>query len=405
MNSFSRLTRLPPYVFTVMGQLKEELIAKKIEVYDFGLGNPDQPTPTHIIDALNEAVKNPLLHRYVAAKGILPLRQAIANWYGNRFNVDVNPDSEVLVTVGSKEGLAHLALAVLDEKSTALVPNPCYPVHYYGCLIAGATVHSLELTDLNQFLHSIEKAVKTVSPKPTVLILNFPSNPTTQIVDLAFFERIVALAKEHQFWVVHDFAYADIVFEGYKAPSILEVPGAFEVAIESYTLSKSYNMAGWRIGFLCGNKTLVQATAKIKSYIDYGTFAPIQMAAVAALESPENTVADIRRQYEYRRNVMCRGLETAGFKVNIPKATMFLWLKIPDAYVEMGSFEFAKLLLREAHVVVSPGIGFGSAGEHYVRLSLVENNDRMELALKNIQRVMQTRVHYEESVPGVISSA
>jgi alanine-synthesizing transaminase len=387
MNNFPRMKKLPPYIFSAMDQIKKEIIATGAEIYDFGLGNPDQPTAPHIVETLREAVLNPASHRYAPSRGIIELRHSICQWYEKKYHASLNPETEAIVTIGSKEGLAHLALAILGKEDTVLVPDPCYPVHYYGCLIADANVERISLFPEENFLDRLEKMVQTTKPK--LLMLNFPGNPTTQCVDLVFFEKVVALAKQYQFWVMHDLAYADLVFDGYKAPSILQVPGAKEVAVESYTLSKTYSMAGWRVGFMCGNATLIDALARIKSYLDYGSFAPVQLAAIAALEGPQESVADLCKLYQHRRDVMCAGLEEAGWVVNKPKASMFLWLKIPEPYRAMGSMEFTKQLLREAHVVFSAGIGFGHQGDDYIRISLVENDMRMKQALENIKKFMQ----------------
>lgn len=389
MNNFPRMNKLPPYIFSAMDQIKQEIIASGAKIYDFGLGNPDQPTAPHIIETLREAALNPKLHRYAPSQGIIELRRAICHWYEKKYNVVLNPATEAIVTIGSKEGLAHLALAILGKEDTVLVPDPCYPVHYYGCVIADATVERISLFPENDFLDRLEKQLQTMHPKPTLLILNFPNNPTTQCVDLAFFERVVALAKEHQIWVIHDLAYADLVFDGYKAPSILQVPGAKEVAVESYTLSKTYNMAGWRVGFMCGNSTLINALGRIKSYLDYGSFAPVQMAAIAALEGPHDSITALCQLYQHRRDVMARGLQAAGWTVNQPKASMFLWLPIPERYRQWGSMEFCQQLLRHAHVVFSAGIGFGKEGDHFIRISLVEDDQGMMQALANIKKWME----------------
>ena len=389
MNHFPRIKKLPPYIFSAMDQIKKEIIATGAEIYDFGLGNPDQPTAPHIIKAMQEAVLNPALHRYAPSRGIPELRRSICHWYEKKYSTQLDPETEAIVTIGSKEGLAHLMLAILGDEDTVLVPDPCYPVHYYGCLIADANVERISLFPEEDFLNRLEKKVEVIKPK--LLMLNFPGNPTTQCVDLSFFERVVALAKKHKFWVMHDLAYADLVFEGYKAPSILQVPGAKEVAVESYTLSKTYSMAGWRVGFMCGNPILIDALARIKSYLDYGSFAPVQMAAIAALEGPQDSVAELCQLYQHRRDVMCEGLKEAGWEVNKPKASMFLWLKIPEPYRALGSMEFTKLLLRETHVVFSAGIGFGQQGDDYIRISLVENDERMEKALSNIKKFMKNK--------------
>ncbi|MEO8401757.1 MAG: aminotransferase class I/II-fold pyridoxal phosphate-dependent enzyme [Gammaproteobacteria bacterium] len=389
MDQFSRMNRLPPYVFSVMEQLKLQVMAKGTDVFDFGIGNPDQPTPPHIVEALREAVLLPGVHRYAPSKGILELRKSICNWYGRRFNVDLSPESEAIVTIGSKEGLAHLALATMSAEDTVIVPNPCYPVHHFGNVIADANVLYVPLLPDVDFISTLESTLKDAWPKPKMLVINFPANPTTQCVDLDFFTKIIEIAKEHQLWVVHDMAYADIVFDGYRAPSILQVPGAKEIAVESYTLSKTYNMAGWRVGFMCGNAKLIQALARIKSYMDYGSFTPIQMAAIAALEGPQDCVTEICTMYQHRRDMMCKGLKTAGWDVSIPQATMFIWAKIPEQFRHLGSLEFAKLLVHQANVVMSPGIGFGEYGNEYVRIGLVENDQRMQEALKNISQFMR----------------
>lgn len=389
MNDFPRMKRLPPYVFSVMDQLKSQITKQGINVFDFGMGNPDQPTPPHIVEALRAASLDPQWHRYAPVRGILPLRKSICEWYQKRFNVDLDPESEAIVTIGSKEGLAHLALATVGEDDTVLVPNPCYPVHQFGFVIADAEVLHIPLLPNIDFIEVLEKSIQESWPKPKMLVLNFPANPTTQCVDLDFFTKIVAIAKEHNIWVVHDLAYADIAFDGYKAPSILQVPGAKDIAIESYTLSKTYNMAGWRVGFMCGNATLVNALARIKSYLDYGSFGAIQVAAIAALEGPQDCVTDVCNMYQRRRDMMCTGLKAAGWNFEVPQATMFVWSEIPEPFRHLGSLEFAKLLLQEANVVVSPGIGFGEYGNHYVRLSLIEDEPRMQQALQRIQDFMR----------------
>lgn len=390
MDSFLRLKRLPPYVFSVMDQLKSQLIQEGKNIFDFGMGNPDQPTPPHIVEALREASLDPATHRYASTRGILPLRQAICRWYKRKFNVELNPETEAISTIGSKEGLAHLAIATVTEDDIVLVPNPCYPVHHFGHVIADAEVRSIPLLPHVDFIGELEKTIKESWPRPKMLVLNFPANPTTQCVDLEFFTKIIALAKEYNIWVVHDLAYADIVFDGYQAPSILQVPGAKDIAIEAYTLSKSYNMAGWRVGLMCGNAKLVNALAQIKSYLDYGSFAAIQMAAIAALEGPQDCVEQIRLRYQQRRDVMCAGLKNAGWKINIPKATMFVWADIPEQFHHLGSLEFSKLLLRETNIAVSPGIGFGECGNRHVRISLIENEERMQEAFQHLNQFMRS---------------
>lgn len=388
-DDFVRMKRLPPYLFSVLDDLQKEVVASGAKVFDFGLGNPDQATAPHIVEALREAALNSAWHRYAPSPGILPLRQAVSRWYGRRYQVELDPEKETIVTIGSKEGLAHLALAITSAGDTVLVPDPCYPVHHWGFVIADATVKRIPLLPDIDFLATLETTLDTMEPKPKLLVLNFPTNPSTLCVDLDFFARVIELAKKHKIWVLHDLAYAELVFDDYKAPSILQVPGAKDIAVESYTLSKTYNMAGWRVGFLCGNRTLVGALKHIKSYLDYGSFAAIQVAAIAALEGPQDTVTEMCKMYQHRRDVMCAGLKAAGWDVMVPKATMFLWLKIPKSFQEMGSLEFAQLLLREAHVRVSPGVGFGQYGDGYVRFSLVEDDPGMQKALENIKRFMQ----------------
>ncbi|HSP00881.1 MAG TPA: alanine transaminase, partial [Thioalkalivibrio sp.] len=328
-------------------------------------------------------------HRYSMSRGIPRLRRAICRWYKDHFDVDLDPETEAIVTIGSKEGLAHLALATLGPGDAVLVPNPAYPIHPYGCVIAGADIRHVPLTEEVDFFAELEKAIQDSWPRPKMLILNFPANPTTQCVDLEFFEKVVAIAREHGIWVVHDLAYAEIVFDGYKSPSILQVPGAKDVAVEFYTLSKSYNMPGWRVGFMCGNPKLVSALGRIKSYLDYGTFTPIQVAAIAALEGPQDCVEEIRQLYLRRRDVLCDGLNALGWKVEKPKATMFVWAPIPEQYLHLGSLEFSKKLLKEARVAVSPGIGFGSYGDTHVRFGLIENEHRTRQALRGIKAMFR----------------
>ncbi|MBN4052972.1 alanine transaminase [Gammaproteobacteria bacterium AH-315-K14] len=382
---FPRINRLPPYVFNIVNDLKAKARARGEDIVDFGMGNPDQPTPKHIVDKLIEVTERGNTHRYSVSRGIPRLRRAICNWYKDRFEVELDPETEAIVTIGSKEGLAHLALATVGPGDAVLVPNPSYPIHPYGFVIAGADIRHVPLTADVDFFSELEKAIKDTWPKPKMLVLNFPGNPTTQCVELEFFEKVVAIAKEHQIWVVHDLAYADIVFDGYKPPSIMEVPGAKEVAVEFFTLSKSYNMPGWRVGFMVGNPKLVAALARIKSYLDYGMFTPIQVAAITALEGPQECVKEIADMYCSRRNVLCEGLCALGWGVEKPKATMFVWAPIPEQYLEMGSIEFSKKLLKEAKVAVSPGVGFGDYGEGFVRFGLIENEHRTRQALRGIR--------------------
>ena len=389
MEEFPRIKRLPPYVFNIVNQLKAEARARGEDIIDFGMGNPDQPTPQHIVDKLTEAAQRGDTHRYSVSRGIPRLRKAIAGWYADKFDVAIDPETEAIVTIGSKEGLAHLALATLGPGDSVLVPNPAYPIHPYGCVIAGADIQYVPMTPGVDFFLELEKAITDNWPRPKMLILNFPGNPTTHCVELEYFERVVKIARENEIYVVHDIAYAEIVFDGYKAPSILQVPGAKEVAVEFYSLSKSYNMPGWRVGFMCGNATLVNALARIKSYLDYGMFTPIQVAAITALEGDQQCVVDIRDRYLARRNVLCDGLNGMGWKVERPRATMFVWAPIPEAYRQMGSLEFSKKLLQEARVAVSPGIGFGSYGDDHVRFSLIENEHRTRQALRGLRQMLR----------------
>jgi alanine-synthesizing transaminase len=385
MEQFPRIKRLPPYVFNITGELKAAARKRGEDVIDFGMGNPDQPTPAHIVDKLVETVRRGNTHGYSVSKGILRLRKAICNWYEWRYGVELDPEREAIATIGSKEGIAHLALATLDAGDVVLVPNPSYPIHIYGPVISGADIRHVRMLPGVDFFEELEQAIKDSYPKPKMLILNFPSNPTTQCVDLPFFERIVAIAKEYGIYVVHDLAYADIVFDGYKAPSIMQVRGAKDVAVEFFTLSKSYNMAGWRVGFMVGNPDLVGALARIKSYHDYGTFTPIQVAAIVALEGPQECVEQVRMTYQKRRDVLCSGLNNLGWNVQTPKASMYIWAPIPQAYGAMGSLEFAKKLLADAKVAVSPGIGFGQYGDDHVRFSLIENEARTRQALRGLR--------------------
>lgn len=382
---FSRIERLPPYVLAEVTRLKAAARARGEDIIDFGMGNPDQPTPQHIVDKLVEAAQRGDTHRYSMSKGIPRLRRAITNWYRDRYQVELDPETQAIVTIGSKEGLAHLALAMMSPGDAALVPNPAYPIHPYGFVIAGADIRHVPMSDEVDFFEELHKAIVDSWPKPKVLVLNFPGNPTADCVELDFFEKVVAVARENDIWVIHDLAYADIVFDGYKAPSILQVPGATDIAVESFSLSKSYNMPGWRVGFMCGNETLVGALSRIKSYLDYGMFTPIQIAAIAALEGPQDCVTEIRDMYQSRRDVLCEGLNSLGWHIKPPKATMFVWARIPQAYADMGSLEFSKKVLQEAKVAVSPGLGFGSYGDQHVRFALIENEHRTRQAIRGIR--------------------
>ncbi len=388
---FQRINRLPPYVFAIVNELKAAARARGEDIIDFGMGNPDQPTPPHIVEKLVEAAQRPDTHRYSMSKGIPRLRRAICNWYQERYQVELDPESQAIVTIGSKEGLAHLALACMGPGDSVLVPNPAYPIHPYGFVISGADVRHVPMVPGVDFFEKLVETIEGSWPRPKMLVLNFPGNPTTHCVELDFFEKVIDIAKKYGIWVIHDIAYADIVFDGYVAPSILQVPGADEIAVEFFSMSKSYNMPGWRVGFMCGNKTLVAALARIKSYLDYGTFTPIQVAAIRALEGPQDCVHEIRDMYQQRRDVLCEGLNGIGWEVESPKATMFVWAPIPELYKEMFkeaesvSLEFSKKLLNDAKVAVSPGVGFGAYGDDHVRFSLIENAHRTRQAIRGIR--------------------
>ena len=385
IEEFARIKRLPPYVFNIVNELKATARARGEDIIDFGMGNPDQPTPKHIVDKLVEAAQRPDTHRYSLSRGIPRLRKAICDWYGRRYDVDLDYDRHAIVTIGSKEGLAHLALATMGPGDAVLVPNPAYPIHPYGFAIAGADIRHVPLTPGVDFFAELEKAIKDSWPRPKMLTLNFPGNPTTQCVELDFYEKVVDIARETNLWVIQDLAYADLVFDGYRAPSILQVDGAMECAVEFFSLSKSYNMPGWRVGFMCGNETLVAALARIKSYLDYGMFTPIQVAAISALDGPQDCVQEICGMYKSRRDVLCDGLNSLGWPVERPRGTMFVWAPIPEPYREMGSLEFSKKLLVDAKVAVSPGVGFGSYGDDHVRFGLIENEHRTRQAVRGIR--------------------
>ena len=389
MEEFSRIKRLPPYVFNIVNQRKAKFRAAGEDIVDFGMGNPDQAAPEHIIKKLVEASQREDTHRYSLSRGIPRLRKSICDWYQRKFNVELDPEEEAIVTIGSKEGLAHLALAMLSPGDAVLVPNPAYPIHPYGCVIAGAEVIYVPLTEEADFFSELEKAIRDSWPKPKLLILNFPGNPTTQCVEAEFFERVVAMAKEHNIWVINDIAYAEIVYDGYQPPSILQVSGAKDIAVEFYSLSKTYNMPGWRVGFMCGNRVLVDALARLKSYLDYGMFTPIQVAAIAALDGPQDCVESICQTYKSRRDVLVEGLNNMGWKVTPPKATMFVWAKIPSSFATQGSLDFSMQMLEQAKVAVSPGIGFGQYGDTHVRFSLIENEHRTRQALRGIKKMLR----------------
>jgi alanine-synthesizing transaminase len=389
MREFSRIKRLPAYVFNITNELKMAARRRGDDVIDLSMGNPDGPTPKHIVDKLVEASQRMDTHGYSVSKGIPRLRKAICDWYQRRYAVELDPDAEAIVTIGSKEGLAHLMLACLERGDTVLVPNPSYPIHIYGAIIAGADIRSVRMTPGVDFFAELERAIRELTPKPKMLILGFPSNPTAQCVELSFFEKIIALARQHDILVVHDLAYADIVFDdGWVnncAPSIMQVPGAREVAVEFFTMSKSYNMAGWRIGFMVGNRELVHALARIKSYHDYGSFTPIQVASIVALEGPQECVEQVRRTYEKRRNVMVKALHDIGWMVEVPRASMYIWAKIPDLYAKEGSIAFAKRLIEQAKIAVAPGVGFGDYGDDHVRIALIENEHRLRQAVRGVR--------------------
>src|SRR5499427_6808696 len=389
MIDFPRIRRLPPYVFNITAELKMAARRRGEDIIDMSMGNPDGATPKHIVEKLIETVQRPDTHRYSVSKGIPRLRRAICTWYGRRYGVELDAESEAIVTIGSKEGIAHLALATLERGDIVLVPNPSYPIHIYGPVIAGADIRHVRMTPDADFFDELERAIKESFPKPKMLIINFPSNPTSQCVELEFFERIVGLARQHGIFVVHDLAYADIVFDGYRCPSIMQVPGARDVAVEFFTMSKSYNMAGWRIGFMVGNKDLVSALARIKSYHDYGTFTPIQVASIVALEGPQDCVEEHRLKYQKRRDVMVKGLHEAGWMVDNPRASMYIWAKIPEAYAKLGSLGFAKKVLKDAKVAVSPGVGFGEYGDDHVRIALIENEARTRQAVRGIKEMFR----------------
>ena len=387
MEEFRRIKRLPPYVFSIVDALKIEARRRGEDIIDLGMGNPDVPTPKPIIDKLVEAVSNPRNHKYSASKGIYKLRLAITNWYKKRYNVDLDPDTEAIATIGAKEGIAHMALSTIGSGDLVLVPTPAYPIHPYSVIIAGGDLLTVPLREGSDFFQDLISAVKQTWPKPKMLILSFPHNPTTTVVDFEFFQKVVDFAKENKLFIIHDFAYADLVFDGYQAPSFLQVPGAKEVGVEFFSLSKSYSMPGWRVGFCVGNSHLIGALTRLKSYYDYGIFQPIQIASIIALNELQESVIEIVDIYQKRRDTLIEGLSRAGWKMEKPKATMFIWAKIPDEFSKMGSLEFSKLKLKESKVAVSPGIGFGDCGEGYVRFALVENEHRINQAVRGIRKM------------------
>ena len=385
---FQRIKRLPPYVFSIIDVMKMEARHRGEDIVDFGMGNPDLPTPPHVVAKLIEAAAKPANHRYSVSRGIYKLRVAITKWYQRRYGVTIDPDSEAIVTIGAKEGLSHLAWATIDPGDVVLCPSPTYPIHQYSVVLAGGDLRCIPLTTSEEFFGNLDEAIRQTWPKPKMLIISFPHNPTTQVVELDFFEKIVKAAKEHEFLVVHDLAYADLTFDGYQAPSFLQAAGAKDVGVEFFSLSKSYNMPGWRVGFCVGNKEIVQALARIKSYLDYGIFQPIQIAAIQALDGPQDCVEEICSMYQKRRDSLLDGLDRAGWHIPRPKGTMFVWAEIPEPAKKMGSVEFCKYLLKEAQVAVSPGIGFGQYGDEHVRFALIENEHRTKQAVRKIKKAL-----------------
>ncbi|HEX9759109.1 MAG TPA: alanine transaminase [Nitrospiria bacterium] len=389
MEPFEKINRLPPYVFSIVNSMKIESRQRGEDIIDFGMGNPDLPTPPHVVDKLIEAVQNPKNHRYSASRGIQKLRMAIVNWYQRNYGVSLDPETEVIVTIGSKEGISHLVLAAIGPGDVVLTPSPTYPIHTYSVIISGGQVRSIPLSADRDFFEDMTQAYNEAWPRPKMLIINFPHNPTTQVVDEGFFKKIVDFAQQNNMMVIHDLAYADLVFDGYKAPSFLQVPGAKDIGVEFFTLSKSYSMPGWRVGFCVGNKEMIGALSKIKSYLDYGIFQPIQIASIIALNGPQHCVQEVVEIYRNRRDVLVQGLNRIGWKVEKPRATMFVWAKIPEPFREMGSLEFSKRLLTEARVAVSPGIGFGASGDDSVRFALVENEHRTRQAIQGIKNILK----------------
>lgn len=388
MKEFARLNRLPPYVFTMVNKIKMDARHAGEDIVDLGMGNPDMPTPKHIVDKLVEASRKGRNHRYSASMGITKLRMAISDWYKRRFDVDIDPNTEAIVTIGAKEGISHLVLVTIRPGDVIFSPSPTYPIHPYSAIIAGGDVRGIPLGPDQDFFENLVAATKQTWPKPKMLIISFPHNPTTEVVDIGFFERIVDYAKEHRIMVIHDLAYADLVFDGYKPPSLLQVPGAKEIGVEFFSLSKSYNMPGWRVGFCVGNPEIVGALRRIKSYLDYGIFQPIQIASIIALNGPQDCVKEIVGTYKKRRDTLINGLNRSGWPVKSPKATMFVWAKIPEQYIDMGSVEFSKMLIQKAGVAVSPGLGFGEYGDEYVRFALIENEMRTNQAIRGLRKIL-----------------
>ena len=389
MEEYHRIKRLPPYVFSIIDEIKFKARRRGEDIIDLGMGNPDLPTPKPIVDKLIEAARNPKNHRYSVSRGIYKLRVAISNWYKERYNVDLDPDSEAIVTIGVKEGLSHLALAIVEPGDVALVPSPTYPIHSFCIIISGGSLKSVKLSKDSDFFENLLQAFEESWPRPKLLILSFPHNPTTEAVDIDFFEKVVSFAREHGILVIHDFAYADLTFGDYKAPSLLQVKGAKEVGVEFYTLSKGFSMPGWRVGFCVGNKKAIHALTRLKSYFDYGIFQPIQIASIVGLNEHRSCVKDIVKAYESRCDTLISGLKRIGWNIEKPKGTMFVWAEIPQEFRKLGSLEYSKLLLSEGKVAVSPGIGFGPYGDRFVRFALVENEHRIKQAIKGIKKVLQ----------------
>jgi alanine-synthesizing transaminase len=388
MQGFRRMDRLPPYMFKVVDKLKMDLRREGVDIVDLGMGNPDLPTPRHIVEKLMEAAQKAQNHRYSASAGITKLRYAIADWYKRRWGVDIDPEEEAIATIGAKEGLSHLVLATVSPGDVVFAPNPTYPIHPYSVIIAGGDLRSIPIAPDRDFFEDLLTATKQTWPAPKMLIISFPHNPTTSVVDRSFFEKIVDFCREHDMIVIHDFAYADLVFDGYTPPSFLQIPGAKEIGVEFFTLSKSYSMPGWRVGFCVGNPQLISALRRIKSYLDYGMFQPIQIAAIIALNGPDDCVQEIVEIYRQRRDALVDGLNRVGWPIEKPKGTMFVWAKIPEQYVKMGSIEFAKMLMVKAKVAVSPGIGFGQYGDDHVRFALIENPHRIGQGIRGIKQIL-----------------
>jgi alanine-synthesizing transaminase len=388
MKSFARLDRLPPYVFATVNQIKMDARREGKDIIDLGMGNPDLGTPQHIVDKLIEAAQKPHNHRYSASMGITKLRMAISSWYKRRFDVDIDPATEAIVTIGAKEGISHLVLVTIRPGDVVFTPNPTYPIHPYSAIISGGDVRGIPVGPGNDFFENLINATKQTWPRPKILIISYPHNPTTEVVEIGFFEKLVEYAKEHDMLIIHDFAYADLTFDGYEPPSFLQVKGAKDVGVEFFSLSKSYSMPGWRVGFCVGNRDIIGALARIKSYLDYGIFQPIQIASIIALNGPQDCVKEICETYKTRRDALINGLNRVGWEIESPKGTMFVWAKIPDPYLEMGSVEFSKMLINEAQVAVAPGLGFGEYGDDFVRFALIENNMRINQAVRGIRKIL-----------------